>query len=134
MNRTHVESAVKSLVEEAGYTLFSGAPNIASQLIKTYPAAWLAPLEMVEIDGRHHGTVRYRTRLSLMRSAAKLSPDARRAAWDEMERQAIDIFAALSNAPKILTVEKLTVTPSVFALTNHGEIAQTADAQIITFF
>ena len=102
--------------------------------VRSYPAAWLAPLELHAVEGRGHGRATYDMTLHLLSSGARLSPTERRAALARMEEQLLEIFAALSLDERVLAVEGLSVRPRAFALTPHGEISQTAAARIVTFF
>ena len=102
--------------------------------VRSYPAAWLAPLELHAVEGCGHGRATYDMTLHLLSSGARLSPTERRAALARMEEQLLEIFAALSLDERVLAVEGLSVRPRAFALTPHGEISQTAAARIVTFF
>lgn len=134
MNSTHLEGAVRTLAEERGYAFRSGPESDMTHAVGSYPAAWLAPLELREIDGRKHGRIVYDLTLHLMHPGARLSPARRREALAETERQALDIFTALSDDERVIAVTELSLRPRIFALTPHGEIAQTATARIVTWF
>ena len=127
MNRTHLEGAAEALAAQQGYAFHTGPEDGMAHTVRSYPAAWLAPLELHAVEGRSHG----RATLS---SGARLSPTERRAALARMEEQLLEIFAALSLDERVLAVEGLSVRPRAFALTPHGEISQTAAARIVTFF
>lgn len=134
MNRTHLEGVAETLATQAGYTFYAGPEGDMAHTVRSYPAAWLAPLELHAVEGRSHGRATYDTTLHLLRSGARLAPEARRTALADMERHLLDIFAALSLDGRVLAVEKLAIRPRTFALTPHGEISQTATARIVTFF
>ena len=124
MNRTHLEGAAEALAAQQGYAFHTGPEDGMAHTVRSYPAAWLAPLELHAVEGRSH----------LLSSGARLSPTERRAALARMEEQLLEIFAALSLDERVLAVEGLSVRPRAFALTPHGEISQTAAARIVTFF
>ena len=130
MNRTHLEGAAEALAAQQGYAFHTGPEDGMAHTVRSYPAAWLAPLELHAVEGRGHG----RVTLHLLSSGARLSPAERRAALARMEEQLLEIFAALSLDERVLAVEGLSVRPRAFALTPHGEISQTAAARIVTFF
>ena len=134
MNRTHIEGAAETLTAQQGYTFHTGPESDMGHTVRSYPAAWLAPLELHAVEGRSHGRATYDMTLHLLRSGARLSPAERRTALAEMEEQVLGIFAALSLDSRILAVERLSVRPRTFTLTPHGEISQTATARIVTWF
>ena len=142
MNRTHLEGAAEALAAQQGYAFHTGPEDGMAHTVRSYPAAWLAPLELHAVEGCGHGRATYDMTLHLLSSGARLSPTERRAALEqckavsvrEMEEQLLEIFAALSLDERVLAVEGLSVRPRAFALTPHGEISQTAAARIVTFF
>ena len=115
MNRTHLEGAAEALAAQQGYAFHTGPEDGMAHTVRSYPAAWLAPLELHAVEGRSHGRATYDMTLHLLSSGARLSPTER---LDE----------------RVLAVEGLSVRPRAFALTPHGEISQTAAARIVTFF
>ena len=134
MNRTHLEGAAEALAAQQGYAFHTGPEDGMAHTVRSYPAAWLAPLELHAVEGCGHGRATYDMTLHLLSSGARLSPTERRAALARMEEQLLEIFAALSLDERGLAVEGLSVRPRAFALTPHGEISQTAAARIVTFF
>ena len=134
LNRTHLEGAAEALAVQQGYAFHTGPEDGMAHTVRSYPAAWLAPLELHAVEGRGHGRATYDMTLHLLSSGARLSPAEQRAALARMEEQLLEIFAALSLDERVLAVEGLSVRPRAFALTPHGEISQTAAARIVTFF
>ena len=126
MNRTHLEGAAEALAAQQGYAFHTGPEDGMAHTVRSYPAAWLAPLELHAVEGCGHGRATYDMTLHLLSSGARLSPTERRAALARMEEQLLEIFAALSLDERVLAVEGLSVRPRAFALTPHGEISQTA--------
>lgn len=115
----------KRLAAQQGYAFHTGPEDGMAHTVRSYPAAWLAPLELHAVEGRGHGRATYDMTLHLLSSGARLSPTERRAALARMEEQLLEIFAALSLDERVLAVEGLSVRPRAFALTPHGEISQT---------
>ena len=134
MNRTHLEGAAEALAAQQGYAFHTGPEDGMAHTMRSYPAAWLAPLELHAVEGRGHGRATYNMTLHLLSSGARLSPAERRTALARMEEQLLEIFAALSLDERVLAVEGLSVRLRAFAHTPHGEISQTAAARIVTFF
>lgn len=134
MNRTHIEGAAAALAGELGYEFHTGPEEEMTHAIRSYPAAWLAPLELNAVEGRSHGRATYDLTLHLLRQGAKLTPSQRRGAMAALEEDAFAFFAALSRDKRVIAVEKLSLHVRSFALTPHGELAQTATARIVTFF
>lgn len=134
MNRTSLERALQRLAAEAGLPFYSAAEEYMARQLASLPAAWLIPLKLVEIDGRKHGRATYAVTLHLLKPGARSSPGERLELWAEAERQALELFSALSDEPEVIAVENLTLQPRTFPFTNHGEIALTAEARIVTWF
>ena len=102
--------------------------------ITAYPALWLTPPRLEQMQGRKHGKVIYSVKLHALRDGLKLSPDERTQAWADMEQQLIDIFSQLSEEEFVVAVEYLKLQHTSSTLTNHSEVAVTATANVITFF
>ena len=134
MNRTHLEGAAEALAIRQGYAFYAGPESDMAHTVRSYPAAWLAPLELHSVEGKSHGRATYDMTLHLLGSGARLSPTERRTAQARMEERMLALFAALSLDERVLAVEGLSVRPRTFSLTPHGEISQTATARIVTFF
>ena len=117
MNRTHLEGAAEALAAQQGYAFHTGPEDGMAHTMRSYPAAWLAPLELHAVEGRGHGRATYNMTLHLLSSGARLSPAERRTALARMEEQLLEIFAALSLDERVLAVEGLSVRPRAFALT-----------------
>ena len=45
MNRTHLEGAAEALAAQQGYAFHTGPEDGMAHTVRSYPAAWLAPLE-----------------------------------------------------------------------------------------
>lgn len=133
MNRTHLESTVVELAEALGYPCVV-APDDYLPGVAALPAARLAPVEFHEIEGRRHGRITYDLTLRLLREGLKRPHAARTEVWEQMENDLLELFNRLSDSPRIIAVEQLTLTPAAGTLTPHGELSQTAHARIITSF
>ena len=53
---------------------------------------------------------------------------------DEMEQTLLGIFTELTEDPKVICVERLSIRPRTRAFTNHGEISQSATAEAVVWF
>lgn len=134
MNRSSLEKALLRLAAEAGYTPTAGDDGTIQSTVTTYPAARLAPLSVARIEGRRHGRLSYNVTLRLLRLGMKRPPEERAAILARLENDLLDLFGRLSDEPRIIAVEELTLTPAAGTLTTHGELSQTARAQVITYF
>ena len=130
MNRTHLEGAAEALAAQQGYAFHTGPEDGMAHTVRSYPAAWLAPLELHAVEGRSHGRATYDMTLHLLSSGARLSPTERRAALARMEEQLLEIFAALSLDERVLAVEGLSVRPRAFALAAHEKAAKGGGARL----
>ena len=91
-------------------------------------------IRLKEVEGRLHGRATYSVELRLLHPGAKLSSERRNEVWSQTELQLFDLFTQLSTDPKVIAVENLTVQPGSGAYTPHGEISQTAKADVIICF
>ena len=134
MNRASLERAVQELSESLGYPFHSAPEAYMARQIGSLPAAWLLPVQLHAVEGTRHGRVSYDLTLHLLDRGISLPPADRSRRWDEMEHDALELFTRLTEAPCVVAVENLTLRPRTYALTNHGEIALTATARVITCF
>ena len=133
MNRTQLESALRNLSQSCGYTFYQlPAHRIAE--VKEFPAAVLEPLTVARVDGRGHGRISYNVTLRVLSLTAKNSAQKQSETMETMERDLLEIFALLSDNKQVIVVEDLGITPAESAYTIHGEISQTARAQVVTHF
>ena len=51
MNRTHLEGAAEALAAQQGYAFHTGPEDGMAHTMRSYPAAWLAPLELHAVEG-----------------------------------------------------------------------------------
>ena len=117
-----------------GYTIHIDTDDRTPREIVLLPAAWLPPIRLKEVEGRLHGRATYSVELRLLHPGAKLSSERRNEVWSQTELQLFDLFTQLSTDPKVIAVENLTVQPGSGAYTPHGEISQTAKADVIICF
>lgn len=134
MNRTYLTRAIRELAGVYGYTIHIDTDDRTPREIVLLPAAWLPPIRLKEVEGRLHGRATYGVELRLLHPGAKLSSERRNEVWSQTELQLFDLFTQLSTDPKVIAVENLTVQPGSGAYTPHGEISQTAKADVITCF
>ena len=134
MNRTYLTRAIRELAGVYGYTIHIDTDDRTPREIVLLPAAWLPPIRLKEVEGRLHGRATYSVELRLLHPGAKLSSERRNEVWSQTELQLFDLFTQLSTDPKVIAVENLTVQPGSGAYTPHGEISQTAKADVITCF
>ena len=92
--------------------------------IDRYPAAWLTPPRLKEVEGRRHGKRTYEIQLHLLQPGMRLTHAERARRLDEMEQTLLGIFTELTEDPKVICVERLSIRPRTCAFTNHGEISQ----------
>ncbi len=134
MNHTNLTDAIGQLAAAAGYGFHTADERYMSQTITSYPVMWLAPPQFDSMEGLRHGRMTYAVTLYAMEAGAKMSAAEREAAYARLEGDVVELFTALSKADVVVAVEKLTVRPQTRTLTNHGEVAVTATADVITFF
>ena len=134
MNRTYLTSAIRQLVSEQGYTLQTDTDDRTRQEITQLPAAYLLPVQLREVEGRLHGRLTYGVELRLLHPGAKLSSEQRNEIWSRTELQLVDLFTQLSADPKVIAVENLSIESESGKYTSHGEISQTAKADVVTHF
>lgn len=134
MNRILLEEALNDLAYEAGWEFHSAPEARMSGLIASYPTLWLSSLKMLEKEGVEQGRIRYGATLHLLAEGARLSEQSRRIRFSKMEEHLLELMASLSETEHVTAIEKLRLTPRTFAFTPHGELAMTAECEILTFF
>ena len=126
MNRTLLVHHLVHLFSERTIPLYCGDKHYI-QSINTLPAAWLCTPRLIEVEGRKRGRATYSVELHLLESGAKLTLNERDTKLDEME-------TLISDSENIISVENLKLQPSLFRLSNRGEISITATCEVITNF
>lgn len=135
MNRTRLLQAVERLAVERGFHFLTLRRQEIPTLVRAYPAALLYPLSLRSVEGRKSGRASYDIELTLLRTVGRTAgPGARAEVAAQLEEQLLDLFTALSDEECVLAVEELQIRPESAPLTVHGEIALTAQAQIVTWF
>lgn len=133
MNRTQLEGALRILSQSHGYAFCQLPANRLAE-VEHLPTVVAEPLTVARIEGRGHGRITYGVTLHTMSLAAKLSAQERSEILAKMESDLLEIFSALSENERVVVVENLGITPREYAFTMHGEISQTARAEVVTYF
>lgn len=123
MLREKLNTAVKQAVTAEGYCFHSGFAYRINNEICQFPAAWLLPLQLSAVDGRHDGFVTYKATLYLMHLERKPKPETKERQWDEMERAALRIIDRITFSERVFNVSGIRCTPEENTLSNHGEIS-----------
>ena len=133
MNRAQLEAALRTLSQSHGYA-FCRLPSNRLAEVEHLPTVVVEPLTVAQVEGRGHGRITYGVTLHTMSPAAKLSAQKRSEILEKMESDLLEIFTALSENERVVAVENLGITPREYAFTMHGEISQTARAEVVTYF
>ncbi len=134
MTRVYLAQLLRDLITAHGYTFFSAPDEYMASEIDRYPAAWLTPPRLKEIEGRRHGKQTYEIQLHLLQPGLRLTHGERTQKLDEMEQTLLEIFTELTEDPKVICAEQLSIRPRTCAFTNHGEISQSAAAEVVVWF
>lgn len=134
MNRTHLEEALYDLAYEAGWEFHSAPEASMCSLINSYPTLWLASLKLLEKQGVEHGRIRYGMTLHLLAEGARLGEQSRALRHAKIEEHLLALMASLSENSRVVAIEKLRLTPRTFAFTPHGELAVTAECEVLTCY
>lgn len=134
MTRVHLAQLLRDLLAPQGYHFFTAPDEYMSSEVDRYPAAWLTPPRLKEVEGRRHGKQVYEIQLHLLQPGVRLTHDERASRLDTMEQTLLEIFTQLTCAPRVICVDRLTIRPRTCAFTNHGEISQSATAEVTTWF
>lgn len=134
MNRAFLCSAIEGLVSKCGYNFQLNNEACYPTTICRYPAAFMSQPEFESLEGRQHGRITYKVSLRLAKQGAKLSATERNALLDEMEREAMELFVALSREKIVAVVEELTISPPRETADIHGAVVIEAKALITTIF
>lgn len=134
MNRKLIIQSLDSLATAKGYAFYNDSDEQLPQRVKSLPAVWLSSPKFKSMEGRKHGKMTYSLTLQALAYGAKLPPTEREQAWEQMERDVIDIFSSLSQCEKVIAVENLTLKSGFATFTSSGELSLTACAEVETFF
>ena len=134
MTRVHLAQLLRDLASAHDYAFFSAPDEYMPSEIDRYPAAWLTPPRLKEVEGRRHGKRTYEIQLHLLQPGMRLTHAERARRLDEMEQTLLGIFTELTEDPKVICVERLSIRSRTCAFTNHGEISQSATAEAVVWF
>lgn len=134
MNRTHLERAIGQRATTLGYGFRCADIAYLPHELPPFPAAWLEPPLLHAIEGRTRGRITYDLTLHLLRDGARLGDRERLAVWASLEEDMLAVFTSLSAEQTVVGVEALTIRPRTYALTTRGEISQSAQARVVTWF
>lgn len=134
MTPVYLAQQLRELAAVRDYAFFSAPDEYMASEIDRYPAAWLTPPRLKTAEGRRHGKRTYEIQLHLLQPGLRLTHAERARRLDEMERTLLDIFTELTEDPKVICAERLSIRPRTCAFTNHGEISQSAAAEVTVWF
>lgn len=134
MNRAFLCSAIEGLVSQYGYHFLLNDKSYYPTTVSRYPAAFMTQPEFMSMEGRRHGRITYKVTLRLAQQGAKLAPAERNNALNQMEKELMEIFIALSKAENVAVVGNLTISPCSESIDSHGAIAIEAQASVTTIF
>lgn len=134
MTPVYLAQQLRELAAARDYAFFSAPDEYMASEIDRYPAAWLTPPRLKTAEGRRHGKRTYEIQLHLLQPGLRLTHAERARRLDEMERTLLDIFTELTEDPKVICAERLSIRPRTCAFTNHGEISQSAAAEVTVWF
>lgn len=112
MTRVHLAQLLRDLASAHDYAFFSAPDEYMPSEIDRYPAAWLTPPRLKEVEGRRHGKRTYEIQLHLLQPGMRLTHAERARRLDEMEQTLLGIFTELTEDPKVICVERLSIAPA----------------------
>lgn len=77
MTRVHLAQLLRDLLSPHGYHFFTAPDEYMPSEIDRYPAAWLTPPRLKEVEGRRHGKQVYELQLHLLQPGVRLTHDER---------------------------------------------------------
>lgn len=134
MTPLYLEQRLRDLVSARDYAFFSAPDEYMASEIDRYPAAWLTPPRLKAVEGRRHGKRTYEVQFHLLQLGLRLSHAQRAERLAEMERTLLETFSALTEQKEVIAVEQLSIRPRTCAFTNHGELSQSATAEVVVWF
>lgn len=134
MNRNKLINAIGEIATAGGYNFQTDVEALTPHRTSAYPAMWLAPPKFESMSGRNHGKVIYSVKLHAVCDGLKYNAAGRNTAWTMMESDLLNLFSQLSEEDFVVAIEQLKMQHSCSTMTNHGEVATTATANVITFF
>lgn len=123
MLRNILTAVIESAVTAEGYTFHSGFEYRINNGLLKLPAAWLLPVHIIKVDGRHDGFLTYRAELYLLHFGKKATPQTREQLWSTMEINALKILDRIGQGRQVFNLDNISCTPSENSLTPHNETA-----------
>lgn len=134
MLRKQLRAAIEKAARQSGYEFFQGFPYRMNSITVRFPALWLVPPKMTRIDGRREGEARYRVEMHLMHLNRKFTETDKEQRWETMERDALRIINRIGPEEGIFCTAAISLTPSEFTLTAHGELSLKAEFDATLYF
>lgn len=134
MTRESLQTSIKEIVEEFGYTFYTGSDGQIAQQVSTLPFAWLAPLSIEGVEGHRDCRVYYRVRVRLVKPAAFDSHNEQQTLWQSMECDALALYHTLADDERIESVGNFCCTPSAQSITRCGDRSVTAEMEVKMFY
>ena len=132
--RNKITMLVRDAALSAGYTFFNGFPYRISQTRMEFPAVWLAPVQLVGLNGREQGTATYKVSLYLIEPNGGKDELQKEELWARMEVDAIGMVHALADVPAVFGVRNVQCIPGEFSLTSYGELSMNATMEVEILF
>uniref|UniRef100_UPI00405761A2 hypothetical protein n=1 Tax=Alistipes sp. TaxID=1872444 RepID=UPI00405761A2 len=133
MNRTLLVRTLEALAEPLGCTFRSAPDGALPTLSGELPMLWLSPPDLRYVEGQKHGRACYAIRLQLLYPEAG-DPTTNHLLEDGMERLLLELMTALSESPKVVAVEEISITPQKSRPTPYTGLSMRLEAEVITWF
>lgn len=130
MLREKLNSIIGWAAETRGYDVLRGFRYRLPGEVMAFPAAWVLPVQMARVDGRHEGYLTYKVVLHLMQLDRKYTPEQKERAWNDMELDALHVADLILSRDEVAIVENISTLPAERSLTQHGELSLKVEFEV----
>lgn len=134
MTRVHLAQLLRDLASAHDYAFFSAPDEYMPSEIDRYPPPGLPRPASKRSKAAVTGNAPTKSNCTCCNPGMRLTHAERARRLDEMEQTLLGIFTELTEDPKVICVERLSIRPRTCAFTNHGEISQSATAEAVVWF
>ncbi len=134
MYRTRLLQLIHQEALKSGYDFQNGFVYRISRADLRFPALWMEPPVLTQMNGRKEGLITYHITLHLLTSGKKSTETEKEQQWEKLEKQVLLWIDNLISQPEIFSIDHLACAPAEFSLTNRSEISLKTEFDICFAF
>ncbi len=134
MDITQIETLISDLAEKRNYNSIIASETTVTGVIKAFPTAWIQLPKVLYVEGRDEGVVCHSVVVKYLDDYSAYSFDDKVKRFKEIETDIVEMMVELSSCEGVVEVGEMRITPRTMTTTKHGDIAQTLEAKIVSYF